>query len=368
MTVLLVVEVVLLYGLFRLLRGYYKYKTSPLNKIPGPKPYSYFQGHFISHMRVEPAFAPHKRWWKEASSSGNRDDVPMLHYHHTMGRSTVMILDKEIIKEILTAPYGKSETPRFGKVVELLKNIAGEYSMVTLEGTDWMRHRQILQPSFQTGILRDALTTAVPPRVKRLIKYWRTAEGREIDLTDHLSAFTLDVIGVVSFGHDFGGLDTVEKWSQKSSSTRSGVSNIRSEESSSTHTKDQSSNGDEKLGELEDPFIRSILQSFKLDIITTLCFIIGKPRWNSYLNPNTRRTNRLMNKEVDIIIENAQHGSSCSSSLGNETVNGKQGPTRSLLTLLLEANEKTQTAFSADGTSSSTTITRTKCLGQQEIR
>jgi hypothetical protein len=54
-----------------------------------------------------------RRWWKEAGP-----DVKLIHQPHWLGASYVLVLDKEIVRTLLTAPEGKngqaprSQTPR----------------------------------------------------------------------------------------------------------------------------------------------------------------------------------------------------------------------------------------------------------------
>jgi cytochrome P450 len=182
---------------------------TPLWKI-GPKRGYFLWGEFLT-TRKEPFAQPSTRWWKQAGY-----DVPMLHYTHVMGASYLLILDKHIAKEILTAPAGKNDY-RFGRDGRFLANKIGE-GWVSLQGAQWMRHRQIIQPAFQTNAMKEALTASVPPLVSRFVEYWSMAidnkEGapREINLASHLSALTLDVIGQVAFSHEFQAIGGVKQW------------------------------------------------------------------------------------------------------------------------------------------------------------
>jgi cytochrome P450 len=188
--------------------------TSPLNQIPGPKSNkSFWLGSFrdVSH---EPFMQPHKRWWMEAGV-----DVPLVHYTGVLGKSSLLVLDKSIVRTMLTAPAGKVNT-RFKKpLFVFLSNTIGN-GLVTLEGEDWQRHRRILQPAFKTGFLRERLNTVVPSSISRFLKSWQVAaeSGREIDASSHISALTLDIVGEVAFSHNFKGLNAVEEWATKTSS------------------------------------------------------------------------------------------------------------------------------------------------------
>ena len=80
------------------------------------------------------------------------------------GRPSLLIMDKEIVREILTAPYGK-EPLRFVKQFRYLQSILGD-GLVTMEGPDWMRHRSIIQPAFLAQALKETLNGVVPPMAK----------------------------------------------------------------------------------------------------------------------------------------------------------------------------------------------------------
>ena len=293
-----------------------------LRKIPGPKLNSFFVGKFLE-IRSEPFLAPHKRWCQEVGF-----DAPLIYYSTTLGKNYVLILDKMILKEILTSSFGKQE-PRFMKLVDLLSNILGT-GLVTVQGKEWSRHRQIIQPAFNTAFLKESLSRSVPPKIQNLIQYWAATEGREIDLNSHLSALTLDIIGDVAFGHDFGGLESIKQWAEKD-------------------------DGQDKLAEQHDPLMKSLLQTLQLDFITLALIILDKARWDRYLNPNTVRSRWLLNKAVDQVIQDAR----------DKNTFDKNSPEKqkSLLQVLLEANENDQNN-SVDKSSSS----KTKSLANEELR
>jgi hypothetical protein len=71
-----------------------------------------------------------------------------------MGSNSLLILDKEIIKDILTAPASKDDC-RFKKPIFVLPSIIG-YGLVTLEGEEWAKHRRIITPAFGLSYLKDA--------------------------------------------------------------------------------------------------------------------------------------------------------------------------------------------------------------------
>jgi len=199
----LVVGFLSVYAFAKFLGSYIKWYTSPLWSLPGPRDGSYLIGQFAK-IRREPFFDPAKRWLKEAGS-----DVPFIHYNTCFGNHVLMVLDADVVRDILYSNYG--EKPRFRKKLVGLIPLIG-MGLITLEGRDWQRHRRIIHPSFQPNAIRESLGAFVPKLLKKLIKHWENASGREIDVSAHLSNVTLDIIGEVAFSHDFRAIECIERW------------------------------------------------------------------------------------------------------------------------------------------------------------
>lgn len=294
---------------FYLSYRYAKWWFSPLWKqgIPGPGRRGYFIGEF-NRIRKEPFMQPHVGW---INSFGSWDE-PMIHYSIMFGRHSLIILDRDLIREILIAPYGK-EPLKYHKIVGNVGNIIGK-GLVTAEGEIWMRHRQIIQPAFYTQALKDALNTHVPSLAAKFVEYWKKApRGREIDIASHIASLTLDIIGRVAFSHEFRALDSIEEWAEDPQ-------------------------GD-KLGESKDPFIQALGRSIKPNIITILSILLGSPAIGKYFNPTVRQGRRAMDHEVDKIIRNAKERLEKSS---GET---ERKGDKSLLTMLLEATKEDSKRF-----------------------
>jgi cytochrome P450 len=290
---------------------------------------NFMWGEFFT-IRKEPFMQPHMRWWKKAGY-----DVPMLRYTGVMGNSSLIILDKDIVKEILTAPAGKNDY-RFAKDGRFLANLIGD-GLVSLDGAQWMRHRQIIQPAFQTNALKEALTASVPPLVSKFVEYWSLAINNknnkeeppsEIDLASHLSALTLEVIGQVAFSHEFHALEGVKQWAINNKS------------------------GDGKLDAVDDPLITAMIETFKLTVLGTVIFL-SKSAWaDKYLNPRTRVLRKHLDEAVDAIVENARKN------------NSSERP-KSLLQLLLQAEENN--SDSSDSTRKTSSVSN-RTLNNVELR
>lgn len=320
---------------YRFARSYVRWLTSPLNDLPGPPKTSFLFGYFLDISRA-PFLAPHKRWWADAISRSSVKDVDMLQYTDLFGRPSVLLLNADIVKLVLTA--SSSQTPvRFPKKIPLLRNILGD-GLVTLEGAAWSRHRRIIQPSFNTGFLKESLNASIPNKVETLISFWsKTAmDGHDIDVAEHLSALTLDIIGDVAFSHDFHALDVLQKkWTLKQNSV--GISD-----------------SDDKLSSGSDSLSTSLLESLKPTVLTAVFAVLGYPRMDLWLNPKTRRSNKCLNEAVDQVIHNARSKAALSESSSTSSSH------KSLLQLLFDAKD--------EGTNAENDERSNKALSNIELR
>ncbi|KAL7463606.1 hypothetical protein ACHAXS_003964 [Conticribra weissflogii] len=251
-----------------LLRRYLRWKFTPLRTLPGPKS-TFFTGVF-SQIEKEPFMQPYQRWWDAAGV-----DTPLLHYTGIMGRSFVAVLDADAIKLILTSS-ASAEHPRYTKGFFYLKNVIGN-GLVTLEGSDWHRHRRIIQPSFNTYHLKESLNSCVPGLVQRVIACWKERPNADIDVSGHFSALTLDIIGKVAFSHDFHSLSSIEAWSKE------GTNEI----------------------ELHDELIKSLYESLSPSTTRMLLINFGLSGLIRFFLPALHQTQVLLDKAVDSVVQKA---------------------------------------------------------------
>jgi len=256
-------------GFVKFLRTYFKWRMSPLWSLPGPRDGSFLVGQF-GKIRREPFMEPAKRWWKEAGVN-----TPFLHYSLPFGANSLMILDADVVREILFANYG--EKPRFLKRLSGLIPLVGN-GLVTLEGRDWQRHRRIIHPSFQPSLIRESLGDFIPKIMKKFISHWEKADGREIDVSTHLSNLTLDVIGEVAFSHNFRALESIERWVN------------------------QADDNYDMLDPVDDKVMASMAEMFQNTGRRILLQILNL----SILDFSTARTRKQMNEAVEEVISEAR--------------------------------------------------------------
>lgn len=273
--------------------------------IPGPD-CGFWVGHFFTVFR-EPFLAPHMIWWKDIGY-----DAPLMRYSRIVGDNMIFILDPQIIREILLSPVSKDDC-RFYKPYTSgpLKVILGN-GLVTLEGQEWLKHRRLIQPAFSVSFLKEAIEQCVPDKVTALLQYWIDAGDRhEIDVSVHLSALTLDVIGDAGFAYDCHGLADIKAWSQLA--------------------KEKTSQGESISPSLTDPLITSLTAMMTPDLVRLLLFVFGLGKLDRYVNPRSRRGTMAFDVTIRDIIANAKEKENNS---GNDKTR-----TKSLLQLLLTAKD-----------------------------
>jgi cytochrome P450 len=261
------------------LRRYIGYYFSPLHQLPGPKGYGFWVGTFWEVWN-RPFFEPQKEWWDKEGV-----DCKMMYQPHVLGSPHLVVLDKDIIKTILTAPSGKG-TPRFEKRLDGWKIILGD-GLLSLDGDVWRRHRRILEPSFNSNLVKESLNDYVPKRMDKMVQAWKVAAetGREIDAYSHLSALALDAVGAVGFNHDFKGVDTIEKWAEND-------------------------DGSTKLPALQDTFIISMLNALELSTGMVFAMLMDPSAdvlyFLSKFYPHVGLNRRTFDKAVDDVIAQAK--------------------------------------------------------------
>ena len=267
-------EVLLALLLLRLCVIYIKWRVSPLRKLPGPRGKWFLIGDFFD-IFFAPFFKAHQKWWKESNYA------PLMSYTSLFGRWVVLPCDPDLVKHILTAPSAQ-EPVRYYKQFDFFKDMLGD-GLISLEGKTWSRHRRILQPCFQTGLLKDALKAAVPSKVDSLIESWKKSEGRVIDVYAHMSAITLDILGAVSFAHDFKALDTITEWANDSEA--------------------------DKIDEIQDPMMKSLSTVFKPRLIWIVLTML-KMSWLKGFDSTRNTAKQLMDEAAEDIIKAAENNKS----------------------------------------------------------
>eukprot|EP00977_Amphora_coffeiformis_P003749 scaffold742_cov165-Amphora_coffeaeformis.AAC.25 len=271
---------------------YLQWRRSPLRRIPGPRQ-SFWWGSFLE-IQKEPFMEPHKKWCQSKETAGYEN--PVLVYSYMLGSDALLVLDKMIVRTILS----NSKEQRFHKgSLAFLESRLGQNGLLTLNGDAWKRHRRILTPSFQTHFLHERLEEEVPRLVSRLVEDWtRAGRRREIDVGSHLSALTVDIVGKVLFSHNFNGVEAITEWALFSS-----------------QSSDETSSQEATIATLNDPFLTALRDAIQPSILSFLLIGLNLQELDAYINPDAWKTRRNLDQAAELILARAQETEKHSKSL-----------------------------------------------------
>jgi cytochrome P450 len=327
-----------------------KWYTSPFHKLlPGPRR-GFWLGTLPETLQ-ESYLVPQMKWWQDAAagsiSSSSMLDATFIHDTRVLGGSALWVLDKDLVKTIMVNT--DRQNGRFRVARDYIVEVSGQ-SVFSTEQDDWARHRRILQPAFQSSLLKETVSASVPMRVNKLITCWNRANEwhvqatggslREIDATSHLSALALDVIGDLAFSHDFHGLDAVEEWADD-------CTNINKADGTGGSASAQ-------LPNLKDEFLQAIQDLTGYDDVALIFFLLLDMVWiYTRWSPSWRRKLRLADESSARIIAHAeeqmkqqkeQAKNNGSSSGSNDASSTMTNP--SLLQLILDAQDPDESTAS----------------------
>lgn len=215
--------------------------------------------------------APQQRWLQEAGPQ-----TRLLHYTVFFGRHFICVMDVDGVKQVLSHKDGVAR-PRFIKGLGYLGKLMGR-GLVTIDGADWQRHRKIIEPSFHSQLLKEALSSCIPDYVDRMINAWKVQVGSEIDLPSHFAALSLDILGTVAFSHDFRSMDSVEQWAKDAN----------------------------YQVELNDPLVRSLYANMMPSKLKMLLIRSRLLSLEKIISPESHQSMVILNQAVDDVVKRAR--------------------------------------------------------------
>ncbi|KAF9602207.1 hypothetical protein IFM89_025676, partial [Coptis chinensis] len=116
-------------------------------------------------------------------------------------KPTLIILDPELMKEVLSDKYGRIQKPPRNPHIKLLSN-----GLSSLQGEKWVKQRKLISPAFRQEKLKG-MTPAFLTSCIELIEKWKNktySQGYcELDAWHDIQEFTADVILRTAFGSNF---------------------------------------------------------------------------------------------------------------------------------------------------------------------
>ncbi|KAF9604060.1 hypothetical protein IFM89_001935 [Coptis chinensis] len=116
-------------------------------------------------------------------------------------KPTLIILDPELMKEVLSDKHGRIQKPPRKPHIKLLSN-----GLSSLQGEKWVKQRKLISPAFHQEKLKG-MTPAFLTSCIELIEKWKKktySQGYcELDAWHDIQDFTADVISRTAFGSNF---------------------------------------------------------------------------------------------------------------------------------------------------------------------
>ncbi|KAH9129272.1 hypothetical protein LEN26_008130 [Aphanomyces euteiches] len=173
----------------------------PLNAIPGPPSSHWFYGAYKDIMDTkwsdghfpEPALS----WVKKYGGA--------VHYRAVFGHR-VMLTDPEAIKHVFVTH--SDNYPRSNGIRNFLRDLVGGDGLLSTEGETHQHQRKMLMPHFGFGKIKDFINVFAH-HAGQLSRHLNQVvdEDVAVDMHEFFTKLTLDIIGVASFGYNFGSLD-----------------------------------------------------------------------------------------------------------------------------------------------------------------
>ncbi|KAJ7664450.1 cytochrome P450 [Mycena polygramma] len=187
----------LCYPAFKLFRRLYRYFTSPLRNLPGPKSPSFFYGHF-NEMKDDPLLTA--KWVQQFG--------PIFHFRTLFNAGQLYTSDPKALNHVLysTDVYQKSEAVR-QNALRFFGN-----TIISAELDEHKRQRKIMNPVFAVPQLRE-LNWIFLEKAAQLRDIWagmvvQENDAARIDVYDWVRKMALDVIGQAGLNYKFNALES----------------------------------------------------------------------------------------------------------------------------------------------------------------
>jgi cytochrome P450 len=184
---------------------YHRWRSDVLRKLQGPDSSSFLYGNEHDVRYQKEVGDCEFKWFREY---GN-----VWRQHGCLGRDHLVVADPKALRYILNDPGYHFEKPRDTR--KMIEIILGR-GLGWATGETHQRQRGIMNPAFSAPQLRSFLPM-FQNSASKLAQIWKEEviaadpSGKPlIDVMEWLSRTTLDIIGEVGFGFQFGSLDGLE--------------------------------------------------------------------------------------------------------------------------------------------------------------
>ena len=110
------------------------------------------------------------------------------------------VVDHELAISVVNYPLQSK-----GPVYDVVRPLVGK-SVLVATGTDWKRMRKLISKAFSNRVMLNVHHSAVNILQDKAFPYF-DRERRIENVRDFMQQLSLDILGIVSFSYDFGGVD-----------------------------------------------------------------------------------------------------------------------------------------------------------------
>ncbi|KAI9446021.1 cytochrome P450 [Lactarius indigo] len=187
-----------------LARAYYRWRNDFLRELRGPDSFSFLYGNDTEVLYQKEAGGCEFKWAREY---GN-----VWRQHGCLGKDRLVVADPKALRYILHVPGYHFD--RRKDVQKLIEMTSGR-GLTWATGETHRRQREIMNPAFSAPQMRALLPMFQnsASKLAQILKEGVVAaepSGQLVNVIEWLSRTTLDVIGEVGFGFQFGSLDGLE--------------------------------------------------------------------------------------------------------------------------------------------------------------
>lgn len=139
-----------------------------------------------------------------------RNNLGSIYKIHFMKKPVIVVSDSKTVFHILKNRPGKFR--RVSQIEAVFKEL-GIHGAFSAEGSDWRRHRKLLNPSFKPSQLKK-FYPSLQEITERLCG--KIEEQNEFDFQKLIQRYTVDITTLLAFGYNLNTLDNPESELQKS--------------------------------------------------------------------------------------------------------------------------------------------------------
>lgn len=125
-------------------------------------------------------------------------------YWVPFARTAVFVFDAKVAKQLLEDRQNTRKLIKAKRIYDIVQPIIGHSLLDLPDGPEWKHQRKLAAASFNQQIVERVCQISIQLLETRVFPTWK--EGAAVEGISVASRLTLEILGQVAFGYDFGGL------------------------------------------------------------------------------------------------------------------------------------------------------------------